>query len=35
MPPPQPFLLVASFEDEEHEEAWRLLHELGEEPGAV
>jgi hypothetical protein len=31
---PEPFLLVASFEDE-HEEAWRLLHELGGEPGAV
>jgi hypothetical protein len=29
MPPPQPFLLVASFEDEEHEEAWRTRRGAG------
>jgi hypothetical protein len=34
-PPPEPFELVATFEDLKPEEAWRLLHELGGEPSAV
>jgi hypothetical protein len=32
-PEPQPPLeLVGTFEDEEHEGAWALLHELGGQP---
>ncbi len=34
-PPPEPFKLVASFEEEERERAWALLHELGGQPGAA
>jgi hypothetical protein len=33
-PPPQPFELVASFEEQDAERAWVLLHELGGQPSA-